>query len=59
MSSKTFLDVNDVVKIFNCCKSKAYKIINDINEELSKKGKSYYSGKVLAVALYKKYGIGE
>ena len=59
MSSKTFLDVKDVEKIFNCCKSKAYKIINSINQELSKNGKSYYNGKVLATALYKKYGIGE
>lgn len=59
MPNKIFLDVNDVQGIFNCCRSKAYHIINSLNSELLKKGMAIYNGKVLASALYKKYGIGE
>lgn len=54
---KRFLDVNDIVDLFGCCKTKAYDIMRDVNYELKKKGLKVYNGKVLATALYRAYGM--
>ncbi|MCR5096015.1 MAG: DNA-binding protein [Erysipelotrichaceae bacterium] len=54
---KNFLTAEDVSEIFGCSKSKSYQIINDVNEDLEKKGHNTFNGRVLAPALYKKYGL--
>ena len=46
IEDKTFYNVNDVMFLLNCSKSKSYEIINTMNKEL--KNKNYYtvSGRV-------------
>ncbi len=42
----SFLNADDVSQIMSISKSKAYKIIKDINEDLRKKGYIVIAGKV-------------
>lgn len=53
--TKTFLDAKDVCVLFNCCKTNAYKIINDLNGKLEKEGYLTIRGKVLTTFLLDKY----
>lgn len=59
LCTKSFLNCDDVCKIFDCCKAKAYEIINDCNHELEKKKFKTYSGKVLATYLFETYGMND
>ncbi|MBQ9159511.1 MAG: hypothetical protein IJ136_09305 [Erysipelotrichaceae bacterium] len=54
---KNFLNADDVSVIFGCSKSKSYQIINEVNNGLAKEGVRTFSGKVLASALYKWFGL--
>lgn len=45
-SNKRFLVVEDVAGILGISKSKAYKVIKELNEELSKNGKIVIAGKI-------------
>jgi len=57
IDGKTFLDSKDICSIFGCCKTKSYGIINSLNLQLEKEGKSTFKGKVLAIALFDRYGM--
>lgn len=46
INSQRFYVAEDVAKIMGISKSKAYKIIRELNDELSKQGKIVVSGKV-------------
>jgi len=54
---KTFLDADDICSIFNCCKTKSYQIINDINRQLMKKGYMTFKGRVLADEVYRSFNM--
>lgn len=41
-----FYNVDDVMKMFECGKAQAYKIIRPLNDELQKQGKITIAGKV-------------
>lgn len=41
-----WVKVDEVMKLFGCCKSKAYKLIKQLNTELEEQGFLTYSGKV-------------
>ena len=43
---KVFLNVDDVMTLLNCSKSKSYQIINDLNKELKKDKKITFLGRV-------------
>lgn len=57
ISEKNFLNANDISSIFECSKSKSYQIIQEVNDGLRRNGLKTFSGKVLATALYKHYGL--
>lgn len=42
----TFLYVTDVMKLFNCSRTKAYQIIARLNQELEKKGFLFIRGRI-------------
>lgn len=46
INAQRFYVAEDVAKIMGISKSKAYKIIRELNDELSKQGKIVVSGKV-------------
>lgn len=46
INSQRFYVAEDVAKIMGISKSKAYKIIRELNDELSKQGKIVIQGKV-------------
>ncbi len=54
---KNFLNADDGSVIFDCSRSKSYQIINEVNDDLAKEGIKTFSGKVLASALYKWFGL--
>ena len=43
---KVFLNVDDVMTLLECSKSKSYQIISDLNKELEKKGRVTFHGRV-------------
>ncbi|MBR3374574.1 MAG: hypothetical protein IKR02_03730 [Firmicutes bacterium] len=43
---KSYLNVNDVIEILGVSKSKAYKVIHEMNSKLSEKGYLTVAGKV-------------
>jgi len=43
---KKILDANDVAAIFGVSKSKAYKIISELNEKLKRMGKITVAGRI-------------
>ncbi|WP_376715903.1 transcriptional regulator [Aerococcus urinaeequi] len=46
MEEFKFYNVDDVMKMFECGKAQAYKIIRQLNDELQKQGKITIAGKV-------------
>lgn len=60
MKESIFYDVHDVMKLLDVAKSKAYKIIAQLNAELTEKGYLVVNGKV-SRAYFKKrfYGLDD
>ena len=52
----TFLYVSDVMKLFNCSRSKAYQIIAELNRELEKKGFLFIRGRISRRYFEERYG---
>ena len=52
-----FMDVTDVSELLGISKSKAYKIIRDLNNELASKGFITIGGKVIRRYLYERMDI--
>ena len=59
LSSKNFLEADDISTITSCGRTKSYQMINELNSELKKKGIKILSGKVNARYFYEKYGLNE
>ena len=55
----TFLYVTDVMKLFNCSRTKAYGIIAELNAELQKKGLLFMRGRISRRYFSERYGVGE
>lgn len=58
-SEPTFLYVTDVMKLFNCSRTKAYQIIAELNQELEKKGLLFMRGRISRRYFSERYGVGE
>ncbi len=54
MENRNFMTVDEVAKELKVSKSYAYKIVKQLNEELSKLGYLTFSGRVNANYFYKK-----
>lgn len=54
-----FLKVDEVEKICQVSKTMAYKLIREINEEMTSKGYLTIKGRVNKKFLFKKLGIGD
>lgn len=54
-----FLKADKIVKICQVSKAMAYKLIRDINNEMSEKGFITIRGRVNRKFLFKKLGIGD
>lgn len=52
----TFLYVSDVMKLFDCSRSKAYQIIAELNRELEKKGFLFIRGRISRRYFEERYG---
>lgn len=52
----TFLYVSDVMKLFNCSRSKAYQIIAELNRELEQKGFLFIRGRISRRYFEERYG---
>ncbi|CAK7031767.1 helix-turn-helix domain-containing protein [Fusobacterium varium] len=46
ISEKLFLNAKDIAKIVGTSEASAYRIIKELNEELKKKGKVIFPGKI-------------
>lgn len=55
-SEPTFLYVSDVMKLFDCSRSKAYQIIAELNRELAKKGFLFIRGRISRRYFVERYG---
>lgn len=52
----SFLYVADIMKLFSCSKSRAYKVISELNHELERKGFLYVRGRVSRKYFEERYG---
>lgn len=59
MENKTLLRPEEVQQIARCSKSMAYRIIKNLNEELSEKGYLVFRGRVNRDYLLERLGIKE
>ena len=48
--------VSDIMKLFNCSRSKAYQIIAELNRELEKKGFLFIRGRISRRYFEERYG---
>lgn len=55
-NDSTFLYVADVMELLRCSKSRAYKVIADLNHELEKKGFLYIHGRISRRYFEERYG---
>jgi hypothetical protein len=46
VSENPWMRWQEIAEIFNCCRTKAYDIIKELNHELEAKGYLTYSGRV-------------
>lgn len=51
------LKVDEVMKILQCSKDKAYKTIRELNAELNELGYRTKQGSIIDTYLYKRYGL--
>lgn len=56
--SRTFLFVEDVMRIFGCSKAKAYQIIANLNNELREKGYLFVAGRISRRYFEERYDAG-
>ena len=52
----SFLYVADIMKLFNCSRSKAYQIIAELNRELEQKGFLFIRGRISRRYFEERYG---
>ena len=55
-TESSFLYVADIMELFSCSKSRAYKVISELNHELEKKGFLYVRGRVSRKYFEERYG---
>lgn len=55
-NDSTFLYVADVMELLRCSKSRAYRVIADLNRELEKKGYLYIHGRISRRYFEERYG---
>lgn len=53
------LSVKEVMKILGVSKSKAYQIIQELNEEMKKKGYLTVRGRISKIYFYERMGLQE
>lgn len=56
-NSKIFYNADDLIEIFRCKKSTAYKIIRTLNQELAEQGYRTKMGRVSAKYVKERYGL--
>lgn len=56
--SRTFLFVEDVMKLFGCSRAKAYQIIAGLNQELKEKGYLFVAGRISRRYFEERYDAG-
>lgn len=55
-SESTFLYVTDVMELLRCSKSRAYRVIADLNHELEKKGFLFIRGRISRKYFEERFG---
>lgn len=55
-TESSFLYVADIMELFGCSKSRAYKVISELNHELERKGFLYVRGRVSRKYFEERYG---